>query len=727
MLIDNKQELPEILPKLRQDVLIQKGGMDFNNHPTWVIQDLVNNRFFHLGWREYEVLKLWDAITPNALIDEVNSNSLANISEDDLLSILKFLSNNSLIEQDYDSLKSIYDQQNNKHPNWFLWLAKNYLFFRVPLIKPNAFLDRIYPYTRFMLGKGFLVFMSLLAILAIILTLRQWDQFTHTFFSLFSIEYILLYGIALILAKSLHEFGHALMCKKYALNVPTMGVAFLVMFPMLYTDTGESWKVNDPKDRITISIAGVLTETYIAVFALCLWLLLPDGALKSICFFLATYSLLTTYLINISPFLRFDGYHVLSDILSMRNLQTRSFALTRWRIRELLFGFNQIPPEDFTKSRQLFLITYAIATWLYRFILFIGIAILVYYLFFKVLGIILFVIEIIYFILHPIYKEIKVWWMMKDKIHINRNTIILSFCLLIVIGMFFIPWQTQVALPATLSYQTQTLYAEVPARVVSVYVSKDQQVSKGDMLAYLESPQLEFQIAQTQQKLSQLVWQQRSQVHFQTKLEQHQVLNTQINQLKTQLNQLKKQKEKLTLLAPFDGVIQSLSEDLQPGAWLKANQGVLLLIDRQKIYLRTYVDSEHHDDLKVDQKGEFVPENIDLQKIPVQVHYIINAQASIFLTQQQNSVNLNYIHQSAPLSAYHASNFGGSIAVNADKDGKLKPQENMFLVVVKPTQPIPYKLPHVLRGKVFVDIDRKSLAQRLWQQILILWVKESGF
>lgn len=722
-------ELPEKLPPLRSGVSIEKGGMDFNGSPTWVIQDHINNRFFHLGWKEHEILSCWQEIAPQDLIDQVKSNSLAPVSLEDITQILKFLSQNCLIEQSYGVLKGINDMQHSKKTNWFLWLAKNYLFFRIPLVKPDRFLNAIYPYVSFMLGKGFAVSMMILAIIAIIFTLRQWDQFTHTFFALFSLEYILLYAIALIFAKSCHELGHALRCKKFALNVPTMGVAFLVMFPMLYTDTSESWKVNNPKERITIAIAGVVTETYIAIFALCAWLLLPDGALKSICFFLATYSLLTTYLINISPFLRFDGYHVLSDILSMRNLQTRSFALTKWRMRQLFFGLKNPPPEIFTVSRQRLLIIYAIATWIYRFILFLGIAILVYYLFFKALGIILFVIEIIYFILQPIYREIKVWWQMKKDIKLNKNTLFFTLVLCAIIVLMFVPWQNQVRLPATLSYQTKTLYTDLGARVINVYVKKGDLVKKGQLLVQLESDQLNFKIAQTNEKLKQLIWQQRNSVHFQMKFEQQLVLETQINHFKAQLKQLLNQKDKLQFKSPFDGAIESLSDDLQPNAWLKADQALMLLINDQKVSVRAYINGENQEQLKVNQTGYFVPEDIDLSSLPVMVKYIISSQASTFLSRQKNSANLKYIHESAPLSAYHASIYGGSIAVNAEHSGSgnLQPQENRFLVLFEPEAQATYKLPHVIRGTVFINMPRKSLAQRLWQQILILWVKESSF
>ena len=51
-------------------------------------------------------------------------------------------------------------------------------------------------------------------------------------------------------ATHLHELGHAYTCKRYGLRVPTMGIAFLVMWPFLYTDTTESWKLAGKRQRM---------------------------------------------------------------------------------------------------------------------------------------------------------------------------------------------------------------------------------------------------------------------------------------------------------------------------------------------------------------------------------------------------------------------------------------------------------------------------------------------
>ena len=722
-----QHELPETLPPLRSDIIVEQGGVDFNSSPTWLIHDKLNNQFFHLGWKEYEVLRYWEAIAPADFLSKLNQQSLVEVSEQDLVNIIKFLTQNCLVELNYSSIKQVKDFRTPKSMHWLLWLAKNYLFFRIPLVRPNDFLSAIFPYARFMLGKGFGLFMLMLAFVGLLFILREWDQFSHTFFALFSLEYILIYAIALVFAKSCHEMGHALLCKKYGLNVPTMGVAFLVMFPMLYTDTSESWRVNNPKKRITIALAGVITETYIAIFALWAWLLLPAGSLRSICFFLATYSLMTTLLINSSPFLRFDGYHVLSDILSMRNLQTRSFAITRWRLRKLLFGFTTPPPEYFIPSKQRLLMVYAVLTWLYRFFLFLGIAILVYYLFFKTLGILLFIIEIIYFIVQPIYRELQVWWRLRQDIKLNKHTISLVFAIVILLLLFFIPWQSTISLPATLSYKTQTLFTETPARVSTVYVEKGQQVNKGDILVQLTSQELEFNIAEARQRLLQFQWEIRNAVHFQTALKQKNVLESQINHTKTKLAQMLKKQNELVIRAPFSGKIESLSEDLHVGAWLKKQQAILLLVDQTGLRISAYANSQQQQQLKIGQAGDFVPENIDLSKIAVRISQIINYPTDILYGDKQDQQHLSFIRKPAPESAYHASTFGGEVVVNADKKGQLKPEKNIFLVLLDSQLPENYVLEHVIRGRVFFEVSRKSLAARLWRQILILWVKESGF
>jgi hypothetical protein len=107
--------------------------------------------------------------------------------------------------------------------------------------------------------------------------------------------------------------------------------------------------------------------------------------------------------------MRFDGYFILSDFLEMPNLHERSFALARWRLREWLFDLGEEKPEHFGRRREIGLIAFAWAVWVYRLVVFLGIAVLVYHFFIKIIGVFLFMVEIIWFIALPIRHELQAW------------------------------------------------------------------------------------------------------------------------------------------------------------------------------------------------------------------------------------------------------------------------------------------------------------------------------
>ena len=154
----------------------------------------------------------------------------------------------------------------------------------------------------------------------------------------------------------------------------------------MYTDTTDAWRLRNHKERLLINFAGILTELHLALIATFIWGILPEGGMKSVMFFIATTSWISSLLINVSPFMRFDGYYVFADWLKAENLQPRSFALARWQVRDTLFGLNHSPPEELNPSRRWLFIIYAWSTWIYRFFLFIGIALLVYHFAFKFLN-----------------------------------------------------------------------------------------------------------------------------------------------------------------------------------------------------------------------------------------------------------------------------------------------------------------------------------------------------
>ena len=240
-----------------------------------------------------------------------------------------------------------------------------------------------------------------------------------------------------------------------------------------------------------IDCAGVGAELMVASICTLLWSFVPDGSLRSGLFVLATTSWIASLVINLSPFMRYDGYYILSDALGVPNLQPRSFALMKWWLRELLFDLGEAPPEQFPRHLERGLILYAVVTCIYRLILFVGIAILVYHMFFKALGIILFVVEMVVFVGRPIFNELSAWWVRRDAIVANKRGRIFGFVLIGLAVIAVLPLDRSVSAPAVLSpIGDAPLVSGDPAQIAKIHVSNGDVVAAGTPIMTLLSPDL---------------------------------------------------------------------------------------------------------------------------------------------------------------------------------------------------------------------------------------------
>ncbi|NJL60361.1 MAG: site-2 protease family protein [Desulfobacteraceae bacterium] len=91
--------------------------------------------------------------------------------------------------------------------------------------------------------------------------------------------------LCLALLKIGHEFAHAYSAKSMGLHVRSMGIFFIVLWPLLYTDVTDVWKIPDRRKRIRVAAAGVLFEIVVGGLAFLGWVVLSDGILKSLMFF----------------------------------------------------------------------------------------------------------------------------------------------------------------------------------------------------------------------------------------------------------------------------------------------------------------------------------------------------------------------------------------------------------------------------------------------------------
>jgi len=490
--------------------------------------------------------------------------------------------------------------------------------------------------------------------------------------------------------------------------VPTMGVALMVLMPVLYTDVSDAWRLVSRRQRLLIGAAGVMTELGLALIATFLWSFLPDGPARSAAFLVATTTWITSLAINASPFMRFDGYYVLSDWLAVSNLQPRSFALARWHLRRTLFGFDDPPPEVFPHRQRLILLAYAWATWIYRLALFLGIALLVYHFFIKVLGIFLFAVEMGWFVLRPFVSEAAEWGKRRGQFRLNRNLILTLTAGVGVILLVTIPWHSRVSVPAVLrAGDYATLFPPVPARIKTINATPGQGIAAGDVLYRLEAPELEFQLRSALQKQQLLELQIERQAGGAEDLANIHVLRQQLASTLTTRAGLLARQERLTLRAPLAGVLADIPPELHPGLWVKADQPLGTAVGAAA-EIRGYVAAPDIERLTLGAHGGFLPDDPARPSVPVEITEIAHVNAAVLDT---------------PMLA---STQGGPIAVQQGPRGTLVPTTAVYRVSLRPLRPEPAPA-QVIPGTVLVEGEAQSLVARAIRAVSAVLIRESGF
>ncbi|EJS94356.1 Putative membrane Zinc metallopeptidase, M50 family [Pectobacterium wasabiae CFBP 3304] len=699
------------LSPLRDELILHAGPANRDGSPSWTLEDPLRGLYFRIGWAEMAMLSRWSMGNAAQIVAEVNQTSALTLDDSDVQYFNRFLQANSLTRvSGDDALAQFARQMEQSRVSIWRKLLKNYLFFRIPLWHPDRFLGATLPWIEPFFSRTFLKLTLLVAALGLFLAGRQWETFKHTFLHFFTLEGAALAGLTLCVTKILHEFGHAYTCKRFGARVATMGVAFLVMMPVLYTDTSGSWKLTRRRQRMAIGAAGMMTELALAAWATLAWSFLPDGMLRSAAFMLATTTWIMTLAINLSPLMRFDGYFLLSDGLQMPNLQNRGFAVGRWKMREWLFGLGDAPPEHFPRWLQRTLVGYAFAVWVYRFFLFTGIAILVYHMAFKLLGMLLFAIEIGYFVVMPVVNEVREWSKRRKDYRMNRNMTTTLAVSAVVLLLLMIPWQRSVYAPALLRAEQQSsLYMPVPAMIQRIDVQVGQPVHAGQTLFTLSSDALAHERQQLERQIATLNWQSTFQVFNKEAAGDHQRVKQEHEAALQKLQVLQRQSEQLTVRAPIDGVVADMATPLEAGEWLGQGEWLAVVTKPTGGLVEAFVSEKDWQRLSTGAKGTFYLQDVSRSSLPLTIVEIAST-----ATRDLNA---------APELA---SVYGGDIATLSDSQRKLHPEQAVYRVLL--SLPDDYRAqPQVLRGTVVMDGEAQSLLIRGWKVVSAVLIRELSF
>ena len=143
---------------------------------------------------------------------------------------------------------------------------------------------------------------------------------------------LILVFVVTVISAGFHEFGHAAAARYGGATPGVMGFGLYLLWPAFYTDVTDSYRLRR-SGRLRTDLGGLYFNAIVAVAITGLWLVLRYDALL-----LVVATQIIQMIRQLTPLVRFDGYHVLADLTGVPDLYGRIkptlVGMLPWRWRD---------------------------------------------------------------------------------------------------------------------------------------------------------------------------------------------------------------------------------------------------------------------------------------------------------------------------------------------------------------------------------------------------------
>jgi putative peptide zinc metalloprotease protein len=327
----------------------------------------------------------------------------------------------------------------------------------------------------------------------------------------------------------------------------------------------------------------------------------------------------------------------------------------------------------------------------------------VYLFFFKVLGIFLLCVELLWFIARPVWSEVSVWVKRWDEVRTGRRWVI-GASLLAVITLTAIPWTFDVEAPAVaLPQRVQQVYAPLPAQLQALRDAGE--VTQGTLLAQFSALDLDLRAARSEASAQALRQRMGGLVAEEDGMAAQPALRERLQEQMAELSSVHEEGTLLRVLAEFDGVWLDVDPLLSEGVWVSSEQPLGVLVDPQGWVVEAYVEQQDVQRIALGNQARFRAEN-SLEWVSAQVLEIDSTRAR---------------QLSRPLLA---DRHGGQIATHASRR-ELEPSAALYRVRLQLAQPLSDL--REARGSVHIEAESVSPLWTAIKSAASVLLRESGF
>ena len=331
-------------PKLRSDLTVSR--QQTADGPRCVIKDARTGRFFRFGELEQFIAEQLDGETPLDIVRErTEARFAAPLPSESLAAFVRSLGKSGLLEGEGQ------DRGASAHGR----MRGSLLYLRFRLFDPDRLFDRLVRRVRFCFTPPFLVLSAALIVFAAGLTIVGWSDIRADLSRLYRLSSIPLFLVISLGLATAHEFAHGLTCKRFGGEVHDLGFLLIYFTPSFYTNVSDAWLFPEKSKRLWVGFAGPYFELFLWALATVAWRATDvDTWINYAALLVMTLSGVKT-LFNLNPFIKLDGYYLLSDFLELPNLRKRAFRYVGNLAKRLAGLGEQIVMEVSPRERWIYL------------------------------------------------------------------------------------------------------------------------------------------------------------------------------------------------------------------------------------------------------------------------------------------------------------------------------------------------------------------------------------
>ncbi len=574
------------LPALRRDLRftphVQKA------HVWYAVEDPQTGRFSKLGRDEYlAAIEMDGNRTAAEVFSRIGENGVeSKLTVTAIVALSQWLAGVGLLQLPNRTISNAPKVGSAQ----IVWDPLNARF---PLIK-GSWVERIAQALQPLVSPIAVLGVSILAAFALIVLILNWEVYWTRSEKLFVAEGRMWWLAAWLLLKTIHECGHAVTAVRAGCQIRSAGISFIFFAPVPFIDVSDLWSIPNRWQRILVSSGGILFEMTVA--AICVFVAISTSH-DSLAYFacaVATTGTVTTLIFNANPFVRFDGYFILADLVHRPNLWMDGQAAARNLARRIFLPFARSGERN-----SAVMTAYGLACWFSRVVTMIGFAmwaVLVW----QELGILLVAWAGYAWFLAPWWKSnaaarTRLGQPWTTYLWQSRAWASPSALLVVVIVSSIVPSPIQPLIPGMVDFEEPTIVrSQSEGFLDEVHAQELSEVRTGELLAVFRNDQLKFQVdakrievAETRESIS--VYLAKSEIN------NAQAEKAKLAALEDQLKQLEQNIANLEVRATADGIVVHSDLSKQIGRFFRPGEPLLVIADPGRLEVKLMAGQAEQD------------------------------------------------------------------------------------------------------------------------------------